>query len=197
MSSKGTEFSTETPIRRWCLSESIVLSVAPLVLLSSLIAGVIAGGFWWPVSYGVEDLSASSASANTLEIAKNNLTLAFSLFVLSAATAGLGTLVTLFINGLIVGQLAVLLIRNSLGHMLLAGLLPHALLEAVGLCLVGTAGLVFPLALIRFLVPLKRTITKKALFLRSVKLLSIGCLIIVIAAIVEDHVSNVTWQSVI
>ncbi|WP_356835005.1 stage II sporulation protein M [Arthrobacter sp. APC 3897] len=177
----------------WFFTGSWMLSVAPTVFLASILAGTVAGGLWWPAPYEPADLASASGSADTLAIAGNNLTLALSLFVLSAATAGLGAIVALFINGLIVGQLAVLLIDNSLGSMLLVGLLPHVFIEALGLCLVSSAGLLGPLIAVRLITQSVGPSATKAILIRSVALTTVGFTLIIVAAVVEGHISTVTW----
>lgn len=182
-----------SPTWQTLLSGSWLSAWAPALFFLILCCGALVGGIAWPADYSVATLAEQSESSTAGAIARNNILLALFLLVLSAATAGIGAGIALFSNGLIVGQLSGLLLQHNLQETLVAGLLPHAVIEAIGLCMMSAAGLAAPLILLRLITQPTSRVMNKAINIRFVVLTAGGALLIGMAALIEDHVSAVTW----
>jgi len=94
--------------------------------------------------------------------------------------------VILFYNGYIIGKLVQFLFSNDQGA-LWTGLMPHALLEILGLTLFAIVSSFPFISIYQFLIG--RTIDVKQLILTNIRFILIGILLLFVASLIEDYIS--------
>jgi uncharacterized membrane protein SpoIIM required for sporulation len=133
---------------------------------------------------GVEQQAAFSTFLFT-----HNIQVAFFCFALGI-TAGVGTALMLFFNGIFLGALAQLYASNGLAAWFWAWILPHGIPEITAICIAGGAGFVIARGL---LAPkgLPRPIALHREAVRAVKLLLGTLALFVLAGLIEGTVSQI------
>lgn len=168
-----------------------VLVAATLLGLAAFLLGSLTGAFAIPAGYTAAHLGGADAEVVDGAVARNNVTLAIGIVMLGVATVGVGPLVVLFVNGLIVGQLVRVLADDGMAGAILTGLLPHALLELLGLAVVYGAACVVVTQFLAWVARVPTSTTRAEASLLSLTAVGAGLLLLSIAAYVEDHVSVV------
>ncbi|MFS0841041.1 stage II sporulation protein M [Paenibacillus sp. 1P03SA] len=120
-------------------------------------------------------------------LAANNIGTAF-IVAASGILLSIPTVLLLLFNGLMIGFVIVLSTAVHSWPVILAGLLPHAILEIPALLLAGAIGL-RPLGLFARAVQLKLTISWKKEALESAKLFAVAAVLLIAASLVEANVT--------
>jgi uncharacterized membrane protein SpoIIM required for sporulation len=136
-----------------------------------------------------EGASVGEQAAFSSFLFTHNIQVAFLAFALGL-TAGVGTTVLLFGNGLLLGALAAVYSHKSLSGWFWAWILPHGIPEITAICLAGAGGLVLARALIapkglaRRLALRRESITALTLLLGTL-------LLFVFAGLIEGTISQI------
>lgn len=193
-----TPRTAPAPATRWraglvgLLTEpSRVLVLATFLGLAAFLVGALTGALVLPAGYSAAHLGGAGTEAVDGAVARNNVTLAIGVVMLAVATAGVGPLLVLVVNGLIVGQLVRVLVADGMAGTVLTGLLPHALLELLGLAVCYGAACVVVARFLTWVARVPRRTTRAEAWVLPLTAAGAGLLLLCIAAYVEDHVSVV------
>lgn len=120
---------------------------------------------------------------------RNNIQVSFLAFVLGI-TAGVGTALLLFGNGIMLGSLFYVYLQNGMGTWFWAWILPHGIPEITAICISGAAGLIIARGM---LAPkgLPRRVALRREALRAVKLELGTLLLFIIAGVIEATISQI------
>lgn len=125
-----------------------------------------------------------------LDIWINNLTVGISMFFIGSITGGIYSTIVIFLNGYLIGNLINFLINNKIVGTVISGLLPHALIEILGLACFATASIIPTFELLNWI-----RLNKEMQIRKKIKnllcLLVVGGVILFIAAYIECEVSFV------
>ncbi|WP_415639192.1 stage II sporulation protein M, partial [Paenibacillus larvae] len=127
--------------------------------------------------------------ASFLDIFLNNIQVSMAILGIGSITGGLMSAVILFYNGYIIGKLVQFLFSNDQAGALWTGLMPHALLEILGLTLFAIVSSFPFISIYQFLIG--RTIDVKQLILTNIRFILIGILLLFVASLIEDYISYV------
>lgn len=146
-----------------------------------------------PTERAKEEASEAGASVEeqaqfTTFLFTHNIQVAFLAFALGL-TAGVGTAVMLFVNGLFLGALAQVYAAKGLAGWFWAWILPHGIPEVTAICVAGAAGLVIARGLVA---PrgLPRRLALRREALTAVRLLMGTLLLFVLAGFIEGTISQ-------
>lgn len=119
----------------------------------------------------------------------HNISVAFFAFALGV-TAGIGTAVLLFFNGLLIGALAWVYASKGMAGWFWAWILPHGIPEISAICIAGAAGLVLARGMVA---PkgLTRRLAVRAEAATAVKLLFGTLALFVLAGVIEGTISQI------
>lgn len=134
-----------------------------------------------------EDIERQAAFSSFLFT--HNISVAFFAFALGV-TAGVGTAVLLFFNGLLLGALAWVYASKGMTGWFWAWILPHGIPEITAICIAGAAGLVLARGLVA---PkgLQRRLAVRQEGVTAVKLLFGTLLLFVLAGFIEGTISQI------
>jgi uncharacterized membrane protein SpoIIM required for sporulation len=120
-------------------------------------------------------------------IATNNLQVTFQLFA-SGISVGIGTLLLLLYNGVMIGSAVGLFASKGVGHLIFAFVAPHGVLELFAICVAGgaalhiAAGILLPGAL-----PRKEALVRRAR--RAIRLMAAVVILLLVAGSIEGFIS--------
>jgi uncharacterized membrane protein SpoIIM required for sporulation len=136
-----------------------------------------------------QGLSADDQVQFTSFLFTHNIQVAFTAFALGM-TAGIGTAIALFFNGVFLGALAQRYAENDLAGWFWAWILPHGIPEMTAICVAGAAGLIVARALVA---PrgLRRREALRVESRRALELLLGTLCLFVIAGVIEGTVSQI------
>jgi uncharacterized membrane protein SpoIIM required for sporulation len=119
----------------------------------------------------------------------HNIQVAFLCFALGI-TAGVGTAIMLFVNGIMLGSLAFVYHSKNLGGWFWAWILPHGIPEITAICIAGAAGFVIARGMIA---PkgLPRGLAVKKEAITAVKLLIGTLALFILAGCIEGTISQI------
>jgi uncharacterized membrane protein SpoIIM required for sporulation len=140
---------------------------------------------------GYVDIPEAERPVAASGIIANNVYITYSVFAYGI-TAGVGTVLVLLFNGVILGAFAGLYASTGEGAQLLAFVAPHGVLELSEIALSGGAGLHIAAAL---LLPGELT-RKEALFMRgrrAITLVACATLMLLVAGTIEGLISPRQW----
>lgn len=148
------------------------------------------------VPYGahlsVSELEPEVVSSTAATIASNNATVAGTMLLVGLVTASMGAHALLFLNGLLIGKLLGALLESGDLQVLIVGLLPHGIVEIVGLALIAAATAT-PVRLLidRFIRHEVHAEWRK--LLQAIVAIAAGLILLVAAALIEDYLSHVSF----
>lgn len=178
-----------TRLPRW-MSWQRALALGATASGAAFLVGVVAGWLLADPMFSTADLEIEAAGAG--DIARNNLVVGLGMLALGLATASLGALVLLGMNGFIIGQLVGALLESGDGVGLLTGLLPHALLEVPGFVAIIAASTIPAAAVLQRLVGAPGCVQpKREMLLALATNVAVGLALLTVAAVIEDAVSFV------
>lgn len=147
-----------------------------------------------PVQRAAEEAQGSGMSVDdqarfSAFLFAHNIQVAFLAFALGV-TAGLGTAIMLFVNGLLLGALAQVYTAKGLAGWFWAWILPHGIPEITAICIAGAAGFVMARGQVA---PrgLPRGVALRQEALTAVKLLFGTLVLFVLAGLVEGTISQI------
>jgi uncharacterized membrane protein SpoIIM required for sporulation len=120
---------------------------------------------------------------------QNNIGVSFLAFA-AGATAGIGTALLLFFNGIPLGSLAWWYHSKSLGGWFWAWILPHGIPEVTAICIAGQAGFLIGRG---FIAPkgLSRRVAVRKEAKSAVRLILGGILLFILAGLIEGTISQI------
>lgn len=120
---------------------------------------------------------------------RNNISVSFLAFALGG-TAGVGTAILLFFNGIPLGSLAWWYHSKALGGWFWAWILPHGIPEITAICIAGQAGFIIARGMIA---PrgLRRRVALRREALTAVKLVLGAMTLFILAGIIEGTISQI------
>jgi uncharacterized membrane protein SpoIIM required for sporulation len=125
------------------------------------------------------------------QIIANNILVTYGAF-LFGITAGVGTVLILLFNGVLIGGFAGFYAGTGAGAQLLSFVAPHGVLELTAICISGAAGLHLGMAIL-LPGPLTRRQALVARARRAVTLIAGTSLMLVIAGAIEGLISPRVW----
>jgi uncharacterized membrane protein SpoIIM required for sporulation len=133
--------------------------------------------------------SADTQAAFSSFLFTHNIGVAFFCFALGL-TAGIGTAILLFSNGLMLGALAQVYVAKGMAGWFWAWILPHGIPEITAICIAGAAGLILGRGMVA---PrgLERRDALRAEAINAVKLLLGTLLLFVLAGFIEGTISQI------
>ena len=124
-------------------------------------------------------------------IIANNVQVTFAAFA-GGVTAGLLTAMLLVVNGISIGSVVGLYIDKGIGHLLLAFVAPHGVLELFAICVAGGGAFLVAAGM---LLPGERS-RRRALIengQRAIRLVAVSTLLLIVAGLLEGLVSPIEW----
>lgn len=126
-----------------------------------------------------------------VNVFKNNILVGSSMMFLGSLTGGVYGIIVLYINGYIVGKLAVYLITANMGKYIFLGIFPHFGLELLGLSIFAIIGFIPASEFICWIRKGSFRLPVKEILKKYIAMLSIGSICLFFAALIESYVSVV------
>lgn len=127
------------------------------------------------------------AANESAKIMTNNIEVSFKAFAFGF-TAGIGTTLVLFYNGVLVGVLAAIFLRHGMSLYFWALILPHGVIELFAIFVAGAAGFVIAQALVNpGIYGLKESLRREG---KDAVLMVLGCVpMLVVAGLIEGFIT--------
>ncbi len=177
--------AARTVCRRWL---ALYVPVAALLLGVSTLAGYLLGSAVPLESLPTAEQAGSNpfmpAELTTVTIAVNNLVAMF-VMLLGAVSLGIVTVLSLVLNGLLIGAVVGLAVQQVEPIVVAALIVPHGIIEIPALLIVAAVGLRFARLTVRYLRGLEAQLVTERDFREAGWLVAVAAVMILVAAYVE------------